>query len=108
MEEKMLGTRSISRFIQGHPDSRFPNDRSSRDVGMLKRKIISATFSGSTVTDAATTFTGVFAAGDPIVIYGSALNNGQRTVISVATNSLTCDFPFKAEGPTAGVEVRTL
>ena len=54
------------------------------------------------------TFT-VFKVGDLIEIDGTqgGLNNGDRTVLTVAAGSITCDFPFHSEGPTAGVEVRT-
>lgn len=101
------GTRADFGNWFSRPETRFPNNRVTRDVGMLKRQIISATFAGSTITDAATTFTGVWAVDDEIIVTGSALNNGTHTVLAVALHSLTVDFPVKAEGPIAGVEIRT-
>jgi hypothetical protein len=84
------------------------NHEGTRDKGLSKRLVLAdATFSGSTLSGTGT-FT-VFKAGDLIEIDGTqgGLNNGDRTVLTVAAGSITCDFPFKTEGPTAGVEVRT-
>jgi len=106
MEEQ--GTRQRTGFLYSRPETRFPNNKMTRDVGLNKRLVISATFSGSTITDAASDFVAAgFLANDQIIVYGSASNNGVRTIISVATTALTVDFPVKTEGPTAGVEIRT-
>ena len=106
MEEQ--GTRQRTGFLYSHPESRFPNGRNSRDNGLNKYLVISATFSSSTITDAASDFVAAgFLANDQIVLTGSASNNGVRTIISVATTALTVDFPVVTEGPTAGVIVRT-
>ena len=106
MEEN--GTRQKQGLIYGRPETRFPNNRYSSDVGINKRLIIAATFSGSTITDAASDFVAAgFAANDQIIIWKSAKNNGVRTIVSVATTALTVDWPVQTEGPTTGVEVRT-
>ena len=102
------GTRETRSFFLSHPSSREDNSGKDTDKGMSKRVIASATFSGSTITDAASNFS-VFKVYDWIVIVGTqgGLNNGNRTVLAVTATTLTCDFPFKTEGPTAGVEIRT-
>jgi hypothetical protein len=108
MEE--LGTRARQSGLYSRPSSRFPNNKMTRDVGMSKRVISNATF---TATDAKITgangdFT-AFAVDDPIIIWGSAKNNGEHTVTGIdATNQayLVLDFPVVNEGPIS-VEVRT-
>lgn len=101
------GTRERDNLYKNHPETRFPNNRYRTDVGLKMRLIVSATFSGSTLTDAASDFVAAgFEVNDQIIIWGSASNNGVRTVTAVATTQLTCDFPFVTEGPTSNVEVR--
>jgi len=105
MEEN--GTRQRQGFYKNRPETRLPNNKYTRDVGLNKRLIVSATFSSTTITDAASDFVAAgFAVNDQIIIWNSALNNGVRTILAVATTALTCDWPFQTEGPTAGVEVR--
>jgi|SoimicmetaTmtHMA_FD_contig_41_9354209_length_1026_multi_1_in_0_out_0_2 hypothetical protein len=102
------GTRETKSFFLSHPSSRQDNSGLDSDKGMSKRLVLAdATFSGNTLSGTGT-FT-VFKVYDWILIVGTqgGLNNGARTVLSVAAGSITCDFPFKTEGPTAGVEVRT-
>lgn len=106
--DQMQGTRETKSFFRSmRPSTRMDNNRHSRDVGISKRIIASATFSGSTISDAASNFT-VFKAGDRIIIVGSSggLNNGDRTILSVSSQSITVDFPVKTEGPTT-VAIRT-
>lgn len=102
------GTRQRQSKYNERPETRFPNNRYRRDVGMNKLLVVSATFAtDGTLTDAASDFVAAgFAVNDQIVIWGSALNNGVRTITAVAVTALTCDFPFKTEGPTASVTVR--
>lgn len=102
------GTRQRREFYNSRPETRFPNNRYTRDVGLNKRLVVSATFAtNGTLTDAAVDFVAAgFAVNDQVIIWGSASNNGVRTLTAVASTILTCDFPFKTEGPTAGVTVR--
>ena len=102
------GTRQRQSKYNERPETRFPNDKYTRDVGLSKYLVVSATFAtDGTLTDAAANFeTAGFAVNDQIIIWNSALNNGVRTLTAVAATVLTCDFPFKTEGPTAGVTVR--
>lgn len=100
------GTRERKSFFYGRPETRFPNGKMTRDVGLSKRLTISATFAGSLISDAASNFT-VFKVNDQIEIWGSSSNNGVRTILSISSASLTVDWPVKSEGPTSGVEFRT-
>ena len=102
------GTRETKSFSLSHPASRNGNNRTSRDVGLSKRVVANATFSGNTIFDSGSTFT-VFKVGDVVEIVGTAggLNNGRRLILAVVPTSITVDFPVKTEGPTAGVEIRT-
>ena len=103
------GTRETKSFCLSHPSSRQDSLFYTRDKGLSKRLVLpDALFSGSTLSGTGT-FT-VFKVYDMITITGTqgGLNNGDRTVLSVAAGSITCDFPFHTEGPTAGVEVRTI
>jgi hypothetical protein len=103
------GTRETKAFCLSHPSSRTDNLAYTRDKGMSKRVVASATMAGSVLSDAGSTFT-VFKVYDMITITGTqgGLNNGDRTVLAVTATSITCDFPFHTEGPTANVEVRTI
>ncbi len=102
------GTRQRAGFYKERPETRLPNNKYTRDKGLKKLLTISATFSGSTITDAAILFItdGGFAVDDQIIIWNSALNNGVRKILSLTETELTVDWPVKTEGPTAGVVVR--
>lgn len=102
------GTRQRREFYNERPESREPNNKYTRDVGLNKLLTVSGTFAtDGTLTDAASDFVAAgFKVNDQIIIWNSALNNGVRTLTAVATTVLTCDFAFKTEGPTAGVTVR--
>ncbi len=102
------GTRQRVGFYNTHPESRFPNDKYTRDVGLNKYLVVAGTFAtNGTLTDVASDFVAAgFAVNDQIIIWNSALNNGVRTITAVAATVITCDFPFKTEGPTTGVVVR--
>ena len=99
-----IETRSNRQVWFSRPES-FPNNKHTRDVGMSKRVLPMATFSGSTISDPATNFS-VFAVDDEILIWGSALNNGTRAILSVGSSFITVDWPVQTEGPIA-VEIRT-
>lgn len=99
------GTRSNNQMWNSRPEVQLPNNKQTRDLGMSKRVLPSATFSGSTISDPATNFS-VFAVNDEIVLMGSALNNGTRTVLTVGSSFITVDWPVKTEGPIS-VEIRT-
>lgn len=108
-EDEMQGTRETKSFFRTmRPSTREPNGRHSRDVGLSKRLVASATFAGSLISDAASDFS-VFKVGDRITVSGTSggQNNGDRTVLEISSQSITVDFPVKTEGPTAGVEIRT-
>jgi hypothetical protein len=100
------GTRNNYQNFWSRPDSRFSSNKVTRDKGMSKRVVTSAIFSGSLISDATTDFT-VFQTDDDIIIYGSASNNGTRTILSVALHSITVDFPVKTETTTTSIEIRT-
>lgn len=100
------GTRTNFQMWFSRPETRFPNTKETRDVGMSKRVIASATFSGTSIVDVAANFS-VFQVDDEIIVWGSASNNGTRTVLSVGSSFLLVDWPVVTEGPTAGVEIRT-
>ncbi len=106
MEEN--GTRQRQSKYNERPETRFPNNKYTRDVGLNKLLTVSATFSSAgTIGDAASDFVAAgFAVNDQIMIWNSSLNNGVRTITAVATSLLTCDWPFKTEGPTASVVIR--
>jgi hypothetical protein len=95
------GTRQRYNKYNERPETRFPNNKYTRDVGLNKLQSVSATFtaSDSKLTDAATTFTSLWAVNDQIIIWGTASNNGVRTILAVATHDLTLDWPVKDEGP---------
>ncbi len=104
MEEN--GTRQRQGDLRSRPETRFPNNKYTTDVGLNKRLSISALFAGSLISDnAATADFSVFAVDDQIIIWGSASNNGVRTILSVASASITVDWPLTTEGPIA-VEIR--
>src|SRR4029077_8640250 len=102
------GTRETKSFFTSDPASREDNGFYTRDKGLSKRVITTATFGSNTIFDAGATYT-VFKVGDLIQITGTAggLNNGDRTVLAVTASQLTVDLPVHTEGPTAGVEIRT-
>ena len=103
------GTRETKSFCLSHPSSRSDNLAYTRDKGLSKRVITNATFGGSTIFDAGANFA-VFKVYDMITITGTqgGLNNGDRLVLAVTSSQLTVDWPVHTEGPTAGVEIRTL
>jgi len=103
------GTRQDPQMGYSHPETRFPNNKLTRDVGLSKRVVSSAAvFSGSTIVDAGQTWT-VFAVNDEVVVNGSASNNGVRVITAVTASSITCDFPVKSETVSGySIEVRTL
>lgn len=105
-----LGTRSQQNRYQTHAPSRFTHVRNTRDKGMSKRVVTSLTFTASDgrVTGATNDFA-AFVVGDPLVITGTALNDGERIVTAIDASDhafLVLDFPPKDE---SGItcEVRT-
>jgi hypothetical protein len=106
MSTRWQGTRNNYQQWYSRPETRLENSSFTRDVGMSKRVIANATFSGSSIVDTATNFS-VFQFDDEILISGSALNNGTRAILAVGSSFLMVDWPVKTEGPTANVEIRT-
>jgi len=102
------GTRETKSFFKSRPASRQHSSEDTRDVGLNKQVVAVATFSGSTLTAGASDFS-AFKVGDLIEIAGTegGLNNGDRTILALTATTLTCDWPFHTEGPTANVEIRT-
>lgn len=105
-----MGTRTKNSVSDEHQSTRIPNAALSRDKGLAKRVVTAATFTAGNarVTGSNGDFT-AFAAGDPIVIHGTNLNDGERQVTGIdgaAHAFLVLDGPPKNEGPVANVEVR--
>lgn len=102
-----LGTRTLDGFRKEHPAAALFDRSLTRDVGMSKLVTASMTFhpSSGKVTAANGTFA-PFVAGDPIVIEGTNLNNGERVITAVdAANQsyLVLDAPPQSETATATV-----
>jgi len=102
------GTRETKSFFRSRPASRMISSEDTRDKGLSKEVVATATFAGSVLTAAASNFS-AFKVGDLIEIAGTegGLNNGDRTILALTATTLTCDWPFHTEGPTANVEIRT-
>jgi hypothetical protein len=107
-----IGTRAfIGRLSKEHPAASFRQSAITRDVGMSKLVTSIATFSaGSGRIIGANGDFAAFTPGDPILIRGSNLNDGERIVITLdAVNQafMGLDAPPKDEGPVS-VVVRTI
>jgi len=102
------GTRETKSFFRSRPASRMVSSETTLDKGLSKEVVATATFAGSVLTAGASNFL-VFKVGDLIEIAGTegGLNNGDRTILALTATTLTCDWPFHTEGPTANVEIRT-
>jgi hypothetical protein len=104
----MQGTRQKQTFSDNHQAATQDNGKLTRDVGLSKRATGSFTFAASTgrISGSNGTFS-AFAVNDPVTIYGTNLNNGDREVIAVAGNGsyIQVDLPVKDEGPVTA-EVR--
>lgn len=105
-----VGTRTQSSFRKEKIDQGSETRRHQQDKGMSKRVVTSATFTASDgkITGSASDFA-AFAVGDQILIEGTNLNNGFKTVTGVDGGSqafLVLDPPPKNEGPVANTEVR--
>jgi hypothetical protein len=96
-----VGTRSQATFHKGRIDQGSETMGHSRDVGMTKRVVASITFAaGAAQLQAANGTFAAFAVQDQILVEGTNLNNGFKTIIGVdGTNSsyLTVDPPPKDE-----------
>jgi hypothetical protein len=107
-----VGTRSKQNFGQLHTESASISVGYTRDKGMSKRIVTSATFTASNgrVTGSTNDFTS-FAVGDQVEIFGTNKNNGCRGVTGIdVTNHafLVLDYAPKDEGPVANTEIRTV
>lgn len=105
------GTRTRNNFQRERIDQGGETRSQTRDVGMSKRVVTTATFSasGKTVTGSNGDFT-AFIVNDPLHIDDTNLNNGFFVVTGIdATNHafLTLDPPPKDESSVAGTEIRT-
>jgi hypothetical protein len=105
-----MGTRQLQGFRREHPHTSALESGMTRDVGMSKRVVTSATFTASNgrITGSNGDFS-AFASGDPILIQGSATNDGERIVTGIDATShayLVLDAAPKNEGPVS-VTVRT-
>jgi hypothetical protein len=105
-----LGTRTLQSQRREHPAEPGYAQSLTCDVGMSKNVTASLTFvAGSAeITGANGTFAN-FVAGDPILVEGTNLNNGERIITGIDTvNSayLVIDPPPKNEGPVTAT-VRT-
>ena len=91
------------------PADRGETQYHTLDVGMTKRVVASVTFTATQATAANGTFS-AFAAGDLVLVEGTALNNGTHLVTGIdAVNAsfLTFDQGAKAEGPVTAT-IRTI
>lgn len=98
---EQMGTRSRQGQRKEHPFGTSITRTLTRDVGMSKNVSASITFGSGNLTAANGTFAN-FIAGDPILVEGSNLNNGEFEITAIdATNHafLTVDPAPKAEGP---------
>jgi hypothetical protein len=105
------GTRSSQNLFKSRIEQGTETRSHQQDVGMSKRKVTSATFTASNgrITGSNGDFS-AFAVNDPILVEGTNLNNGFKTVTGLdATNQayLTVDPAPKDEGPVANTLVRT-
>lgn len=105
------GTRQRTSNSAIQADTRVPNGDLSADVGISKRFFGTVTFhsTGNSLTAANGAFAG-FIAGDPLIVHGTNLNDGERQITAIdSTNHayLVVAGPTKDEGPVANVEVRT-
>lgn len=105
------GTRQRTSNSAIQSDTRIPNGALEADVGISKRFFGSVTFAatGNSLTAANGAFAN-FIVGDPIIVHGSNLNDGERQITAIDTvNSsyLVVAGATKTEGPVANVEVRT-
>lgn len=104
----MLGTRQRQTISNNHPASGGDNGKLTRDVGLSKRFAGSLTFTASNkrITAAAGNFT-AFGVNDPVTVYGTSQNNGDREILAVAGDGswIQVDLPVKDEGPVTA-EVR--
>jgi hypothetical protein len=96
-----VGTRSQQTMHKGRIDQGSETMGHSRDVGMSKRVVASIAFvaSSGNMTAANGTFS-AFAVQDQILVEGTNLNNGYKTITAIdATNQafLTLDPPPKDE-----------
>lgn len=107
---EQMGTRSRQGFRKEHPFGTSITRGFTRDKGMSKRVISNATFTAGNgrITGANGDFS-AFIAGDPVLIEGVNLNNGEFEITGIdGVNGafLVLDPAPKNEGPLS-VEVRT-
>ena len=106
-----IGTRQKQSSSQEFQERVGAATKLSRDAGMSKRVVTTATFTSADgrVTGSNGDFA-AFVVGDPVVIFGAVLNSGFHNVVAIdAANHafLQLDQGVKNEGPLVGVEVRT-
>jgi hypothetical protein len=99
-----IGTRTKRNFSHERPTQGHETRFHTADPGMAKRVVASLTFTASDgrITGANGTFTGTFAADDPLLVEGVALNNGMFNITAldgVNAAYLVVDPPPKDEGP---------
>lgn len=99
-----LGTRTLQGQRREHPFGTGFTGTLTRDVGMSKNVTASITFvgGGTNQLQAANGTFANFVAGDPVLVEGTNLNNGEfitTAIDSVNHAFLTVDPPPKAEGP---------
>jgi hypothetical protein len=105
-----LGTRSSQNLFRSRIEQGSEGRTHQQDVGMSKRKVTTATFTASNgrITGSNGDFA-AFAVNDPILVQGTNLNNGYKTVTGldgINQAYLTLDPPPKDEGPVANTLVR--
>lgn len=99
---RTIGTRVRQNQQKMHPDQGTRTRSRNTDKGMKKLVTASITFTASDGKATATSgsFTGNFAAGDPVEIFNTNLNNGFHNVKSTDGDTyIVLDPPPKDEGP---------
>jgi hypothetical protein len=105
-----IGTRTDTRDSRVRPDQGAETRVHQQDLGLAERKVTTATFTASNgrITGSASDFTS-FKLNDWILIQGTNLNNGHKTITGLDGGSqafLVLDPPPKDEGPIAATVVR--
>lgn len=104
-----VGTRNRNNTLNAVNPTGGSNTRTlSTDPGLKSFALnITATFGSGTISASSGQLAG-FSVGQQVIVQGTNLNNGYFTVTSTdGSTYLGLEPPPKAEGPLAGVDVRT-
>lgn len=106
-----IGTRTPQNIRRIRPDQGRETRTHQQDKGMSKRLVATLTFTASDgrITGANGDFS-AFRVGDPLLVQGTNLNNGHKTVTGLDASDaayVTVDPPPKDENAVASTLVRT-